>query len=651
MFSPRRLPNCSGWTVRAGRRVEMRYNSMSIRDKDYPARPAPGVSRILMIGGSLVDGVGLAEKDIPARKLEGELTRRGLRVEVINAAGEGYSSWQNAVQLRGLATAYSPHVVVYHLASHYIFTDRSAWSNLRIKDGKITGRKSRTWLEDSLAAGQGWKEPFLFAYYAYRDQWNRLRASWAVTRHPDAAAQIEDLIAPTIEELRQMQEYSRMRGARFLVAYGAESVNADQYFVMRGKPPWIVRLSQRFWVRAFHFEGELIARVLRERGFEVLPLDAEMRELSRPNLQLAGDYHWNEEGSAVFAKALARELTKAWTPNPSAPRRPRPQARRAFCGDDVCSPGEPSICRADCEVNTDWTPAEGRLETLRHRGADRTYSVHVPACYDGRKRVPLVVVFHARGENSSMVEAQSGGLNQKADSACFIAAYPNAVDGGGASGPFQRWRLEPFYGWEETDDVGFVSAMLDRLESRYKIERSRVYVVGRAAGSSMAYAAACRLQGRIAAVGVVGGGLRPEMPCLPSTAVSILHLHGRADPEWPYLGGASCWSLGQAPVEDTARRWASLNGCSLEPSERAEREGVRCRTWGSCRDGAAVEQCLLDGHGSGWPGGRLTPAQERWRWADGCALGRGAGSGPLRADVSGVDLIWSFFERLRRSER
>jgi polyhydroxybutyrate depolymerase len=64
--------------------------------------------------------------------------------------------------------------------------------------------------------------------------------------------------------------------------------------------------------------------------------------------------------------------------------------------------------------------------TLTVGGRKRTYLVHVPKSYDGRKPYPVVLVFHGGGSNAGQW-VRFCGVNDKADRAGFIAVYPNGT--------------------------------------------------------------------------------------------------------------------------------------------------------------------------------------------------------------------------------
>lgn len=298
-------PGCSGWRVWAGSRAWMSYNSLGLRDKDYAARPAPGVVRVLATGGSIITGSGLAESEAPARALERGLRGRGLRSEVVNAASEGYTGRQNAVALKALLKAYSPQAVVYYLPQHHVFTDRSLSPDPRV----------RAW-----------------------ESWRRVLASWRLALRRDPGARLDDLLSPTLVGLRRMRENSRESGARFFVAYGGEDLDAERRGPSRGPGSW-ARLLEGLLVRDFRVEGARLEERLRREGFELLSLARARPELESPENRLRGDYHWNARGAVIFGESVAEEFVRTWcgdkTSRGGSPR--SPSGLR-----DRCRSGEPS---------------------------------------------------------------------------------------------------------------------------------------------------------------------------------------------------------------------------------------------------------------------------------------------------------------------
>lgn len=128
-------------------------------------------------------------------------------------------------------------------------------------------------------------------------------------------------------------------------------------------------------------------------------------------------------------------------------------------------------------------------------GLKRTYLIHLPAS-DIRRSMPLVIVLHGGGGNGkSMVKLTNGGFGKLSDKKGFIVVYPNGIE--------KHWndgRNEAEIGYEthekNTDDVGFISALIDDLIKKYNADPKRVYVTGMSNGAIMSYRLGCELSGK-----------------------------------------------------------------------------------------------------------------------------------------------------------
>jgi len=152
-----------------------------------------------------------------------------------------------------------------------------------------------------------------------------------------------------------------------------------------------------------------------------------------------------------------------------------------------------------------------------------------------------------------------------------------------------------------------VSALLDRLESKLPIDRSRVYLVGTSAGGFMAYRLACDIPNRFAAIASVAGSMF-WTDCSPSVAVSIYEIHGTADANVPYEGGAATYH-GVTQIEaapDVLARWVRFDGCASPPA--TSQVGItRTELWSRCTAGVTVRfDTVLGGHHT-WFGSTFDP--------------------------------------------
>jgi polyhydroxybutyrate depolymerase len=289
-----------------------------------------------------------------------------------------------------------------------------------------------------------------------------------------------------------------------------------------------------------------------------------------------------------------------------------------------------------------------RSFTLMHDGLARRYLTHIPYSYDGKTKMPVIIAFHGGGANPELIDKEFGGMNAKADKEGFIAVYPyghKCIDVPGKN--MYCWNADSLFRLEfvnyNIDDLGFVSAMIEKLSQDFSIDKSRVYATGASNGAWMAYAAACGLSDKIAAIAPVAGGLALES-CAPSRPVSIIHFHGTADPGWPYYGGGSCWTDSiRPPISKTLSKWRDINQCSVSNSTY-QKGDAGCETF-SCNN-SEITFCTIKDGGHTVPGGYSFPIEKLMPWDEDCALGSaGRGVGKVSDDIIALDAMWEFFKK------
>jgi polyhydroxybutyrate depolymerase len=266
-------------------------------------------------------------------------------------------------------------------------------------------------------------------------------------------------------------------------------------------------------------------------------------------------------------------------------------------------------------------PASGtESKTLEFGGRTRTYLIHPPKGYDGKTPLPLVLVLHGAVQGAINVERMSG-MSAKADKENFLVVYPNGTS---RSGLAPTWNAGACCGYaliNKVDDVGFLRALIDRLEHDYTIDPKHIFVTGISNGGMMSYRLACELADRVAAIAPVEGA--QDLECHPSGPVSVVIFHGTADFLVPYNGGRTPFQIGpkrtDTPVTSTVAFWMKQDGCSTTPKHE-ETTQLRIDTYSGCKDGAGVALYTIRGGHHMWPGARLS-----------------------RNDVPATDIMWSFF--------
>jgi polyhydroxybutyrate depolymerase len=240
--------------------------------------------------------------------------------------------------------------------------------------------------------------------------------------------------------------------------------------------------------------------------------------------------------------------------------------------------------------------ADQRSETLEFGGLSRTYAVHVPPGHP----TGLVLNLHGATSNGSQQERLTN-FDAVADADGFVVAYPDGINRSWAAGP----------GKPDVDDVGFLTALADKLRTQYGIDPGHVFAMGMSNGGFMSNRLACDRADLFAAIAPVSGTLRTSVACNPSRPVAVLEVHGTADPIVPFGGGSMVGRGGSSDVVAApamVQRWRTADGCSGEPGEDTLPGGgdgtvVHRFTSAACAAGTAVVFYQVDGGGHTWPDG------------------------------------------------
>ncbi|MGF2951615.1 alpha/beta hydrolase family esterase [Mycobacterium sp. THU-M116] len=240
--------------------------------------------------------------------------------------------------------------------------------------------------------------------------------------------------------------------------------------------------------------------------------------------------------------------------------------------------------------------------TLRAGGIDRTYTLHVPP----GDPVGLVLSLHGGGGSGN---GQRGltGFDGVADAHHLLVVYPNGydkswADGRGASPADRR----------HVDDVGFLVALVGKLQDDYNIDPGHVFATGMSNGGFMSNRLACERADVFAAIAPVAGTLGVGVPCNPSRAVSVWEAHGTADPLVPFRGGDVRGRGGishAVSVASMVDRWRSVDDCHGDPSLEASPDvgdgtAVHRFAYTVCAASTEVVFYRIDNGGHTWPGGR-----------------------------------------------
>ncbi len=255
--------------------------------------------------------------------------------------------------------------------------------------------------------------------------------------------------------------------------------------------------------------------------------------------------------------------------------------------------------------------------TLTVSGIVRTYRLYVPASLPRNKPVPLLIALHG-GLGSGPQFEQQTGFDGLAEANRFIVVYPNGTPVRPGSGEYV-WNAGACCSvasesQENVNDVGFISALITKLEARFDIDPRRVFVTGHSNGAMLGERLACQLAGQIAAIAVQSGTLVTGQ-CTPSEPVAVLEIHGTADQNVPINGGVGTDGLNREnypPPVDGLQTLAAQDGCPKTSASQRDQENpaVSYQIWRPCRAGTIVEWARITGANHAWMGHQASRAAE-----------------------------------------
>jgi poly(hydroxyalkanoate) depolymerase family esterase len=293
--------------------------------------------------------------------------------------------------------------------------------------------------------------------------------------------------------------------------------------------------------------------------------------------------------------------------------------------------------------------------TATNASESRTYQLWVPASYDQKKRVPLVMMLHGCMQNPQGLAAISG-MNEIAEQNNFLVVYPEQT---AVANPLRCWNwFDPKHQMREAGEPALLAAVIKQVFASYRVDTARVYVVGISAGGAMANVMGVSYPDLFSAIGVsaglefkaattVEGGLAAMKQGGPDPAqqgllafkamgasartrrrMPVIVFQGEAD---PYVNPAN--------AEQLIQQWVSTNNhlantridykVIAQPAQTVEGSvaGGYAYTRSIYQDGAgrnAMEKWIVKGLGHAWSGSPAAglfadpkgprASQEMWRF-------------------------------------
>lgn len=284
--------------------------------------------------------------------------------------------------------------------------------------------------------------------------------------------------------------------------------------------------------------------------------------------------------------------------------------------------------------------ADLSYETLMFDGLTRSYYLHLPSQARGQARRPVVLVLHGGGKADGDELAKYTSFDEIADREGFLAVFPNGVEAQWNDGRGQTYRKADN---TNVDDVGYLSALIDHLISRYNGDPSRVYVTGLSNGGHMALRLGCEISSKLAAIAPVIGSIPKKIfvQCRPDSPLPVLLMNGTDDPLVPWNGGHIRFfrkTMGEVvSAEQTIQFWVKRDGCDPQPqdetlpdNEPGDGSVVKVYRYSNAAGTCDVRLYAVEGGGHNLPGSDIP--ERRFI------------TGNKNMDIDGAEVIWRFFK-------
>ncbi len=223
------------------------------------------------------------------------------------------------------------------------------------------------------------------------------------------------------------------------------------------------------------------------------------------------------------------------------------------------------------DSNLDPEIEKGLLQnqTINILGSEREYHLYVP---ENHMNAPLVILLHGNGGDFDAMLGLTGvqapykvWLNI-AQAQNLIIAVPNGNLGSNNSRGWNDCRSDNQTN-PTSDDVLFISELIDFISTKYQSDNSKVFAVGTSNGGIFTQRLADEIPDKMTAFAAIVAARPVNSECSNSTTkVSALFMNGTDDGLVPYEGGQVANNRGEVlSTENTVDYWINRNTTDTTP--------------------------------------------------------------------------------------
>jgi polyhydroxybutyrate depolymerase len=224
-------------------------------------------------------------------------------------------------------------------------------------------------------------------------------------------------------------------------------------------------------------------------------------------------------------------------------------------------------------------------------------NVFLPLQYNenaGQKKWPLIILLHGYSGTADSEDRQYLMLRYRVSTRGFILVVPEGTADKKGNHFWNATDTCCDFDQSNVNDVDYLLKIIALAKLNYKVDPSRVYLIGHSNGGYMANRLACEQSGVIAGIASLAGGTyKDPTKCRLKEPISYLQIHAENDPTVSY-SDTPAYAGGLA----TVHQWVTRNNCLGDPTQGTGMKSVllipgfakdtSVLNWKACEKGTEV---------------------------------------------------------------